>query len=214
MLGKGSLCLCLCLDVQKQARHLLRPILDVLVHDELEFTEVMSVAQAMLAIEAEIGSPVVVDSPAAELAQGADGAHGPLPSFGMDGVADGEGMKLNVIGLLYLGQRMAFVSLLATTAASGLLTQTARTRLLQAIAAGRLAAGAAALDQLVLQRLDDNGLFRDSLFQRVPLFLQRLGDDDEDLFVQIGRLFAVQIKRWCHDDEKYQENVSSTFDFR
>lgn len=212
MLGKGSLCLCL--DVQKQARHLLRPILDVLVHDELEFTEVMSVAQAMLTIEAETGSPVVVDSPAAELTQDTDGAHGLLPSFGMDGVADGEGMKLNVIGLLYLGQRMAFVSLLATTAASGLLTQTARTRLLQAIAAGRPAAGAAALDQLVLERLADNSLFRDSLFQRVPLFLQRLGDDDEDLFVQIGRMFAVQIKRWCHDGEKYQGNVSSTFDFR
>jgi hypothetical protein len=104
-------------------------------------------------------------------------------------------MKLNVLRLLYLRQGMAFVSLLTPAAATGLWAQTARPRLLQAIAAGWLAAVAAILDQLVLQRLDDNSLFRHSLFQRVNSFLQRLDQSDEDIFVQFGKPFAVHIKR-------------------
>ncbi len=44
------------LDVQQQLGHLLRPVLFVLIHDELEFPKMVGIAKSMLAVfESEVG---------------------------------------------------------------------------------------------------------------------------------------------------------------
>ena len=80
----------------------------------------------------------------------------------------------NMLRIIAHLQRMALVSLLPTWFPACLLPQTARSRLFQTIAAGRLTTITAVLSQLVLQGLDGSCLLLHQRFQLLHTSKQNL----------------------------------------
>jgi len=73
-------------DFQEQLFHVLRPGLLILVDDELQFSQVVGIAQSMFAVAVcEVRTPMVMDSSTLKLRQDADGLQRLPTPLGMNG---------------------------------------------------------------------------------------------------------------------------------